>query len=89
MQRWMIDGIEEETARVEVDGGKVTHLPAWLLPGDAADGDVLRVTHDRRADRCTVTVSLDPAATRAAREASARQVRNKSGGGDPGGNIHL
>jgi hypothetical protein len=72
--RWTIDAIEEGVARLEVDGERMVTLPAWILPADAAEGEVLRVGHDRTGDRSRLTITRDEDATRQAREASERQL---------------
>lgn len=86
---WTIDAIEEDAARIEVDGDRIVTLPIWLLPADAGPGEVLRVTHDREADRSTLTIVRDEEATRLAYEESARQVERMQPGGDGGGDILL
>jgi KTSC domain-containing protein/DUF3006 family protein len=81
---WVVDVIQDDAAAVEVDGRRVTPIPRWLLPTDAKDGDVLRVTHTRSASRSTFTIEVDRDATRLAYERSAEQLRNAppSGSGD-------
>lgn len=61
---WVIDAIEDDSAAVEVDGRQITHVPRWLLPSDARDGDVLTVSHARSASRSTVSIEVDPDAKR-------------------------
>lgn len=73
---WVVDVIEEDAAAVEVDGRRVTPIPRWLLPSDAKDGDVLRVTHARSGSRSTVSIELDHHATRVAYQRSADQLRD-------------
>lgn len=87
--RWMIDSIEEFIASVEVDGREIIRVPQWLLPAGAAEGDVLRVTHERSDDRSALRVERDASATAAARRASAEQVARPGAKHDPGGNINL
>lgn len=80
----MVDRFEGETAVVEVDGGGTLDLPRWLLPPDAREGDHLVV----RGEGSRVEISLDPAATGAARaEAQATVERLKRR--DPGGDLAL
>jgi hypothetical protein len=81
---WVVDVIQDDAAAVEVDGRRVTPIPRWLLPTNAKDGDVLRVTHTRSASRSTFTIEVDRDATRLAYERSAEQLRNAppSGSGD-------
>ena len=85
--KWVVDVIEEDAAAVEVDGRRVTPMPRWLLPTDARDGDVLRVTHTRTASRSAFTIEVDHDATRLAYERSAEQLRNAPPGGS--GDIDL
>jgi len=66
--------LDEDSAAVQVDGRQITPLPRWLLPGDAHEGDVLRVTHSRSAGRSTLSIELDRVATRHAYQRSADQV---------------
>ena len=90
--RWVVDGIEEHTARVEVDGDRVVNLPSWLLPEGAKDGDVLTVEHERKRGGSRLTIVADRAATKEATAKSAEQVRSTEGKGkskDPGGDITL
>ena len=89
-QRWIIDGIEDEVARLEVEGERTITLPRALLPAAARDGLVLRVRREPEGrDRVTITIEIDREATSAARRASKAQVaaldaesRKKDAGGD-------
>jgi hypothetical protein len=78
---WVVDVIEEDAAAVEVDGRRVTPIPRWLLPSDARDGDVLRVTHARSGSRSTLSIEVDRQATRIAFQRSADQLRDAPAGG--------
>jgi hypothetical protein len=78
---WIVDVIQDDAAAVEVDGRRITPIPRWLLPTDAKDGDVLRVTHTRSASRSTVAIEVDHDATRLAYQRSAEQLRNAPPGG--------
>jgi len=78
---WIVGVIEDDAAAVEVDGRRVTPIPRWLLPADAKDGDVLRVTHARSASRSTFSIEVDRNATRVAFDRSAEQLRNAPPGG--------
>jgi len=73
---WVVDVIEDDAAAVEVDGRQITPIPRWLLPADAHDGDVLRVTHSRSGLRSTLSIELDRQATRAALQRSSDQLRH-------------
>ena len=81
---WVVDVIEDDAAAVEVDGRRVTPIPRWLLPSDARDGDVLRVTHARSGSRSTLSIEVDRSATHVAYQRSVDQLRDapKSGTGD-------
>jgi hypothetical protein len=79
--RWIIDVIEEDSASIEVDGGRMINVPRAMLPAGAREGHVLRVT-----------LEIDEAGTQAALEASRAQVeqgRKASRKLDPGGDIAL
>ena len=81
---WVVDVIEDDAAAIEVDGRRVTPIPRWLLPSDARDGDVLRVTHARSGSRSTIWIEVDRHATRVAYQRSVDQLRDAppSGTGD-------
>jgi len=81
---WVVDVIEDDAAAVEVDGRRVTPIPRWLLPSEARDGDVLRVTHARSGSRSTLSIEVDRHATRVAYQRSTDQLRDAppSGTGD-------
>jgi len=81
---WVIDVIDEDSAAVEVDGRQITPMPRWLLPADAREGDVLRVTHVRSRRRSTLSIEVDESAKREALERSAEQLGDipVSGRGD-------
>ena len=88
-QRWTIDQIEDDTAAVEHDEQLHT-IPRALIPRDAREGDVLLVTVTRDAnDKTVVTIALDRAATKAAREESRKQRATRPRSQDPGGDIEL
>jgi hypothetical protein len=55
---WLIDVLDEDSVAVQIDGRQITPLPRWLLPADAHDGDVLRVTHDRSGSRSTISIRV-------------------------------
>ncbi len=82
--RWTIDAIEEGVARLEVDGELMVSVPAWILPADAAAGDVLRVEHEREGERSRLTITRDEEETRLAWEASGRQLAQMPPSGDTG-----
>jgi hypothetical protein len=74
--QWVVEALGESTATVEVDGQEMAKVPRWLLPAGAREGDVLAVTHERGAERASLTVVRDPDATKAALAASERQMRD-------------
>jgi hypothetical protein len=69
------------------------HVPRVLIPTGAREGDVLDVRVTTGADGgreiVTVSVRIDPSATRKAKDASARQVNRIPRGNDPGGDVSL
>jgi hypothetical protein len=71
---WVVDVIDEDSAAVEVDGRQITPIPRWVLPADAHDGDVLRVTHARSGLRSALSIEIDRDAQRAALKRSAEQL---------------
>jgi hypothetical protein len=71
---WVVDVIDEDSAAVEVDGRQITPIPRWLLPADAHDGDVLRVTHARSGARSILSIEVDRTGTRLAFERSLDQL---------------
>lgn len=88
--RWVVDGIEEDVARIEVDGRVERTVPRWLLPRAAREGDVLKVTHERADERSTLTIERDAAATADALARSRETVRAmRRTPGDPGGDVQL
>lgn len=78
---WVVDVIDDDAAAVEVDGRRITPIPRWILPADARDGDVLRVTHVRSGARSRLWIEVDHAATRLAFDRSAEQMRDVPSGG--------
>ena len=92
VRRWVVDGLEEDAARIEEDGGRMITVPRWLLPAEAREGAVLRVTRALGSGSSTVTIATDPEATRAALDASKAQVERiaqASRKRDPGGDVVL
>ena len=78
---WVVDVMDEDAAAIEVDGRRITPIPRWVLPADARDGDVLRVTHARSGSHSTLSIEVDRDATRNALERSAQQLRDAPAGG--------
>jgi hypothetical protein len=78
---WIVDEIEEGMAAVEIDSGKIIHLPLAVLPKGVKPGDVIRAT-----------LEIDAAATKQALAKSVAQVkkgRDASRKLDTGGDIVL
>jgi hypothetical protein len=90
--RWVVDAIEESMVSVEVDGDRMITVPQSLLPSDAKQGQVLRVTREIAPDgkRSTLIIEVDEAATREALAASAAQTKKGTRqANDPGGDVVL
>lgn len=86
---WTVDSIEEGIAAVEEDGGRILHLPDWLLPDGVKEGDVLTATREESGDgRLVLTVRIDREATERALRRSREQLERLRGR-DPGGDIVL
>ena len=81
---WVVDVLEEDSAAIEVDGRSVTPGPRWLLPANAAEGDVLRVSHHRTGTRSSLVIELERGDTRLAMDRSRRQVEGMADGGGTG-----
>lgn len=89
-RRWVVDAIDGDVARVEEDGERLLTVPRWMLPASAREGDVLAVRRDPDGrGAVTITLAVDPVATREALDASRRQVdelaaesRTRDAGGD-------
>lgn len=89
---WTIDGLEEDSARIEENGSTILTVPRWLLPPDAKEGQLLSVTRTGTGAQVTVTIAIDLAATSAALARSADQVARiakASRKRDPGGDVSL
>lgn len=77
VDQWVDAGM----ARLELDGTAMVAVPRVLLPADAAADIVLRVERDASQ----VTISIDEAATAAARQEGERltaRLRQRDTGGD-------
>jgi hypothetical protein len=82
---WTVDHIEEGIAAVQDGEGEMIHVPAWLLPEGAREGDVISVERKESRGAVTLRLRVDRAATEAAMEASRAQLarlRATDGGGD-------
>ena len=88
-RRWMVDSVEEGIAAVNDDGGRILHVPAWILPSGTREGDVLSVSRAPEGDgACTLRIVIDRAATDEALRISREQVERRLPH-DPGGDIVL
>lgn len=85
---WALDSVEEGVAAIQEDGGRMTYVPAWLLPAGAREGDLLRVERSEAGGVATIRISVDAAATAEALRRSREQLE-RARGNDPGGNIVL
>jgi len=77
-----VDSLSDGIARVEVAGGTL-EIPASWLPGDAAEGDVLSFRTVRNKDSSSLQLTLDPQATKQARNrinSKLDQLRQRGGG---------
>lgn len=83
--RFVIDRFEGDFAAVELEGGRMVDLPAWMIPVGARPGDVVRVQHETGPEGNAVRLTLDPGATAAGRkeaETRLRRLRRRDPGGD-------
>jgi|GEM_PF-283399 hypothetical protein len=87
-RRWVVDSIEEGVAAVEEDGARMLHVPGWLLPAGAREGDVLRVSRRDEGAASSLRIEVDRGATDEALGRSREQVSRLSKN-DPGGDIVL
>lgn len=90
--KWIVDGIEEGMARIEVDGKRIMSVPAYLLPDDASEGQVLSVSRNASTGSVQISVKRDAAATAKALDSSAAVMHGamtESKKRDPGGNVSL
>ena len=86
---WVVDEVEEGVAAIEEDGARLLHVPAWLLPPGAREGDVVSVTQTDALDgSVTLHLSIDRAATDEALRRSREQIQRLAAN-DPGGDIVL
>ncbi|HEV7586572.1 MAG TPA: DUF3006 domain-containing protein [Longimicrobium sp.] len=85
-RRWVVDSIEDGVAALEEDGARMLYVPAWLLPGAAREGDVLRVSRRDEGAAAALRIEVDTAATKEALGRSREQVSRLSRN-DPGGDL--
>lgn len=74
LHRWIVDSVDDDFARVEVDGERVVTVPLWLLPADAREGDVFRVEHRRTPTESALVLERDVEERERGLERSRRQV---------------
>jgi hypothetical protein len=91
---WVVDGIEEGSARIEEDGKRMLSVPLRSLPEGVREGQVLRVTRGPGAEGTGMHVSIvvDAAATAQAIRESVSQTRDmqaESRKRDTGGDVAL
>ena len=81
----VIDALEDQLARVELEDGRLIDLPTAWLPSSARAGDHLTAESDGDG---VVRFTLDPIRTRVAlkRNQAALERLNSS---DTGGDLHL
>ena len=83
---WTVDSIEEGIAAVEAGEGEMIHVPSWLLPEGAREGDVVSLERKEARGSVTLRLRIDRAATEAAHRASRDQLARlrptDGGGGD-------
>ncbi|HEV2146307.1 MAG TPA: DUF3006 domain-containing protein [Longimicrobiaceae bacterium] len=86
---WTVDSIEEGVAAVAEEGGRVLHLPLWLLPDGVREGDVVAVAREEGPDRVVLHLAVDRDATERALRRSREQVEGAPPGPHPTGDIVL
>ena len=57
--RWTIGSIEDLIAHIEVDGRQTMHVPKWMLPRGAREGDVLAVRHEVTAEHSVLKIEVE------------------------------
>jgi hypothetical protein len=91
--RWAVDGLEEDSVRIEEDGARIITVPRYLLPPGVKEGQLLVVERsEERGDSVRITVRLDESGTRDALEkskATTTKTMLTSKKNDPGGNVSL
>ncbi|HEX8393169.1 MAG TPA: DUF3006 domain-containing protein [Longimicrobium sp.] len=86
---WNVDAVEDGLAAVDGGGEPRAHLPAWLLPPEAREGDVLRVEHTVELDGSVIVrIRLDRAASEQARQQS-RELLGRAAETDDGGDLYV
>jgi len=81
--------MDDDFARVEVDGERMITVPLWLLPTDVREGDVLRVEHRRAVDESAFVITRDVGEGERRLERSREQVARIPVDRGPGGDVVL
>jgi hypothetical protein len=90
--RWAIDALDDSVARIEEDGKRMLTVPRYLVPAEAREGQLLRVTRADIQGVLTVSVTVDQHATSAALASSGATTKRamaRSKKQDPGGDVSL
>lgn len=91
--RWVVDGIEEDVARIVEDEGRTIHVPASLLPTGVREGHVLDVAREDDGQHgVRLTIAIDAAATEAAQSRARASVARSAASSkkrDRGGDVAL
>ena len=88
--RWIVDGIEEDVARIVEDGARTFHVPCSLLPDGVREGYVLAVVReDAGSAGVRLEITIDGAATDAARSVAQADTIVLTGRRDEFGDVVL
>ena len=87
--RWIVDGIEEKIARIVEDRARTFHVPCSLLPDDVREGYVLTVAREDGDSAARIEITIDRAATDAARAVAQADTILLTGRRDEGGDVVL
>ena len=89
-RRWIVDGIEEDVARIVEDGARTFHVPCSLLPVGVSEGQVLAVVReDGGSAGVRLEIMIDVAATEAARSVAQSDTIVLTGRRDEFGDVVL
>lgn len=85
---WIVDSVSDDIVRIEQDKA-IFHVPRWLCPAEAREGDLLRLqTSSRCPDSLDVHIAVDAGATQEVRRDLEERMR-KLQGTDRGDDIEL
>jgi hypothetical protein len=90
--RWAIDALDDGMVRIEEDGKRMLTIPRYLVPADAREGQLLRVTRTDIPGVLTVSIAVDQSGTAAALASSVATTKRamaRSKKHDPGGDVSL